>query len=84
LSALHPASNLKDQFIVFISPIYRVAQLYPQEPGSLFVAFYDSQGYSEGILTCLHRGLIFITLLISITTIVFTIMNTIDSVLDLL
>jgi hypothetical protein len=29
----------------------RVAQLYPQALGSLFVAFYDSQGYGGGILT---------------------------------
>jgi hypothetical protein len=31
---------------VFISPRNRVAQLYPQTLGSLFVASYDSQGYS--------------------------------------
>jgi hypothetical protein len=30
---------------VFISPRNRVAQLYPQALGSLFVASYDSQGY---------------------------------------
>jgi hypothetical protein len=35
-------------------PNDRVAQLYPQAPGSLFVAFYDLQGYGGGILTCLH------------------------------
>jgi hypothetical protein len=35
----------------------RVAQLYPQAPGSLFVAFYDSQDYGGGILTHLHTGL---------------------------
>jgi hypothetical protein len=29
---------------VFMSPSDRVAQLYPQAPVSLFVAFYDSQG----------------------------------------
>jgi hypothetical protein len=33
-----------------------MAQLYPQAPGSIFVAFYDSQGYGGGILTCLHTG----------------------------
>jgi hypothetical protein len=27
----------------------KVAQLQPQTPGSLFVAFYDSQGYGGGI-----------------------------------
>jgi hypothetical protein len=40
----------------FISPRNRVAQLYPQAPGSLFVAFYDSQGYGGGILTRLYAG----------------------------
>jgi hypothetical protein len=39
---------------VFISPSDRVAQLYPQVPGSLFDTFYISQGYGEGILTHLH------------------------------
>jgi hypothetical protein len=37
-------------------PSDRVAQLYPQAPGSLFVAFYGSQGYDGGILTRLHTG----------------------------
>jgi hypothetical protein len=37
-----------------MSPSDRVAQLYPQALGSLSVAFYDSQGYSGGILTRLH------------------------------
>jgi hypothetical protein len=31
-----------------MSPSDRVALLYPQAPGSLFVAFYDSQGYDGG------------------------------------
>jgi hypothetical protein len=39
---------------VFISPKNRVAQLNPLALGSLFVASYDSQGYSGGILTRLH------------------------------
>jgi hypothetical protein len=34
-----------------MSPRDRVAQLNPQAPGSLFFAFYDSQGYGGGILT---------------------------------
>jgi hypothetical protein len=34
----------------------RVAQLYPQAPGSLFVAFYYSQNYGGCILTRLHAG----------------------------
>jgi hypothetical protein len=33
-----------------------VAQLYPQELGSLFIASYDSQGYGGGLRTCLHVG----------------------------
>jgi hypothetical protein len=33
-----------------------VAQLYPQAPDSIFVAFYDSHGYVGGILTRLHMG----------------------------
>jgi hypothetical protein len=37
-------------------PSYRVAHLYPQAQGSLFVTFYDSQGCSGGILTLLHMG----------------------------
>jgi hypothetical protein len=38
----------------FRSPRNRVAQLYPQASGSLFVASYDSQGYGGGIRTRLH------------------------------
>jgi hypothetical protein len=34
----------------------RVAQVYLQAPGSLFVAFCDPQGYDGGILTRLHTG----------------------------
>jgi hypothetical protein len=41
-----------------MSPGDRVAQLHPQAPGSLFVAFYDSQGYGGGILTHLHTGIL--------------------------
>jgi hypothetical protein len=36
--------------------IGRVAQLYPQPPGPVFIAFYDSQGYSGSIVACLHTG----------------------------
>jgi hypothetical protein len=42
-SALRPTPNLEEQVPVFMSPSDRVAQLYPQAPGSLFVAFYVSQ-----------------------------------------
>jgi hypothetical protein len=55
-SALRPTSNLEDQVPVFMSPSDRVAQIYIQAPGSLFVAFYHTQGYGGGILTRLHTG----------------------------
>jgi hypothetical protein len=45
---------LEDQVPVFISLRNRVAQLYPQELGSLFIASYNSQGYGGGILSHLH------------------------------
>jgi hypothetical protein len=47
---------LEGQVPVFISPRKRMAQLYPQTQGSLFVASYDTQGYGGGILTRLHTG----------------------------
>jgi hypothetical protein len=50
------APNLERQVPVFISPRNRMAQLYPQALGSLFVASYDSQGYGGGIRTHLHAG----------------------------
>jgi hypothetical protein len=37
-------------------PRNRMPQLYPQAPGSVFVASYDSQNYGGGILTSLHTG----------------------------
>jgi hypothetical protein len=37
--------NLEGQVPVFISPMNRVARLYPQALGSLFVASYDMQDY---------------------------------------
>jgi hypothetical protein len=49
--------NLEGQIPIFISRRNRVAQLYPQALGYLFLSTsYDSQGYSGGILTCLHMG----------------------------
>jgi hypothetical protein len=48
--------NLEEQISVFTSPSERVAQLYPPAPSSLFVAFYDSQGYVGAILSRLHMG----------------------------
>jgi hypothetical protein len=53
-SAFCPTPNLEEQVSVFMSPSDRVAQLYPQAPGSLFVALYDSPIYDGGILTRLH------------------------------
>jgi hypothetical protein len=54
LSTLCLTPSLEDQVSVFMSPSDRVAQLFPQAPGSLFIAFYDSQDYGGGILTRLH------------------------------
>jgi hypothetical protein len=51
LSQIRGSPNLEDQVLVFISPTYWVAL------GSLFVASYDSQGYSWGIRPRLHMGL---------------------------
>jgi hypothetical protein len=56
LPVLRPTPNLEDQVSVFMSPRNRVAQLYPKAPCSLFVAFYESQGYGGGIVTRLHTG----------------------------
>jgi hypothetical protein len=53
-SDLRPTLNQEDQVPVFMSPSNRVAQLYLKAPGSLFVAFYDSQSYGGCILTRLH------------------------------
>jgi hypothetical protein len=54
LSQIRDPRNQEGQVPVFISPRNRVAQLYPQALGSLFVASYYSQGYGEGIRTRLH------------------------------
>jgi hypothetical protein len=39
--------NLEDKVSVFMSISDKVVQLYLQAEGSLFVAFYNSQGYME-------------------------------------
>jgi hypothetical protein len=54
LSQIRDSSHLEGQAPVFISTRNRMAQLYPQALGSLFVAFYDSQGYGGGNWTYLH------------------------------
>jgi hypothetical protein len=58
LSQMQDSPNLEGQVLVHtcISPGNVVVQLYPQALGSLFVASYDSQGYSGGIRTRLHVG----------------------------
>jgi hypothetical protein len=51
---LYATPNLEDQVPVLMSHSYRMAQLYSQALGSLYIAIYDSQGYGGGILTRLH------------------------------
>jgi hypothetical protein len=53
---LRATPKLEDQVSVFRFPRDRVAQLYPQAPSSLFVTFYDSQGYGGDILIKFHTG----------------------------
>jgi hypothetical protein len=57
LSQIRDSPHLEGQVPVFISPRNRVAQLYPQAPGSLFVASCDTQGYGGGRI---HLNNIFI------------------------
>jgi hypothetical protein len=54
LSQIRDSPNLEGQVPLFIFPRHRMAQLYPQALGSLFVAFYDSRGYGGGIRTRLY------------------------------
>jgi hypothetical protein len=42
LSQVRNSPTLEDQVPVFITPRNRVARLYPQALGSVFIAFYDS------------------------------------------
>jgi hypothetical protein len=58
LSQIRDSPNLMGQVPKFIPTRNRVAQLYPQSLGSLFVASYDSQGYGGGIRTLLHAALL--------------------------
>jgi hypothetical protein len=57
LSQIRDSPNLEGQVPVFISPMKRVVRLYYQTLGSLYVASYDSQGYSGSIRTRLHEGI---------------------------
>jgi hypothetical protein len=56
LSQIRDSPNLEGEVPIFIAPRDRVARLYPQALGSLFVAPYDSQGYGGGIRQRLHEG----------------------------
>jgi hypothetical protein len=58
LSQNRDSPNLEDQEPVFIFPRNRVARLYSQALGSLFVASYDSQGCGGGIRPRLHTGVL--------------------------
>jgi hypothetical protein len=53
LSQIRDSLNLEGQVSILISPRNRVAQLYPQPLGSLFVSSYDSQGYVYNV-TYIH------------------------------
>jgi hypothetical protein len=57
LSQIRDSPNLEDQVSVFISPRNRVAQLYPQALGFIFVASYDPQGHGGYIRPRLYAGL---------------------------
>jgi hypothetical protein len=56
LSQIWDSPNLEGQVPVFISPRDRMAQLYSQALGTLFVASHDSEGYGGGIRPRLHAG----------------------------
>jgi hypothetical protein len=56
LSQIRDFPNLEGHVPTFISSRNRVAQLYPQTPGSLLVSFNDSQGYGGGVRPRLHTG----------------------------
>jgi hypothetical protein len=45
LSQIRDSPSLKGQVPLFISLMNRVAQLYPQAKGFLYLSSYDSQGY---------------------------------------
>jgi hypothetical protein len=56
MSQIRDSPNLEGQVPELISPRNRVARLYPQALGSLFVASHDSQGYGGGNRTRFHTG----------------------------
>jgi hypothetical protein len=61
LSQIPDSPNLDGQAPVFISPRNRVAQLYSQALGFLFIASYASQGYGGGIRPRLHTGFLILS-----------------------
>jgi hypothetical protein len=56
LLQIRDSPNLEGQVPIFMYTKDRVTQLYPQPLGSLFVAPYNSQGYSGGNRPQLHTG----------------------------
>jgi hypothetical protein len=56
LSQIRDSAKLEGQVPVFISLRSRMARLFPQAVGSIFVAYYDSQGYGGGIRPRLQTG----------------------------
>jgi hypothetical protein len=56
LSQIQDSPNLEGQVPIFISPRNRVAWLYPQALGSLFVTSYDLQGFGGSIQPHLQTG----------------------------
>jgi hypothetical protein len=56
LSQIRDSLKLEDQVPLFISPRIRVARLYPQALGSLFVDSYDTLLYGGGIRPRIHTG----------------------------
>jgi hypothetical protein len=56
LSQIRDSPNLEGQVPVFVSLRERVAQLYFQALGSLFVASYDWRGYGGSIRPRLSTG----------------------------
>jgi hypothetical protein len=53
---IRDSPNLGVRYPYLNPPRNRVAQLYPQVLGPLFVASYDSQGYGGSIRTRLHTS----------------------------
>jgi hypothetical protein len=54
LSQIRDSPNLEGQVPVVISPRNRVARLYPETLGSVFIASSYSHGYGGGIRPRLH------------------------------